>query len=84
MDTILQHPRLVIVSAKAEFLLLAGEHRVFHHPKASVRGHVLLHLERFLQALSPQLILLFVVTFGGHLCLHEITVPVIPNPRTPA
>ena len=69
VDTIWQHPALVVVCAQPELALLVGVHGTVSHPEAPVGRHVSTALEGPLVPLPSQLVLALVHTLGGHLGL---------------
>ena len=69
VDTVLQHPALVVVRAQAELALLVRVHGAVVHSKAPVGCHVSTPLEGPIVPLPAQLVLALVHTLGGHLSL---------------
>ena len=69
VDSVLQHPALVVVSTQPELALLVRVHGTVVHSEAPVGRHVLVALESFLVPLPSQLVLALVDTLGGHLGL---------------
>ena len=45
VDSIFQHPTLVVVSAQPKLVLLVRVHRPVFHPEPSVCGHVLMPIQ---------------------------------------
>ena len=71
VDTIWQHPTLVVVSTQPQLALLIREHGTVVHSKAPVGCHVLVPLKGSLVTGPAQLVLLLVHTLGGHLGLAD-------------
>ena len=77
VDTVLQHPTLVVVRAQAELTLLVRVHRAVVHAEAPVGCHVSAALEGPLETLGTHLVLALVDPLGrdlrlaGGLVLHE-------------
>ena len=69
VDTVLQHPALVVVRAQAELALLVRVHRAVVHAKAPVGCHVSAALKSPLETLGAHLVLAFVDPLGGDLRL---------------
>ena len=69
VDSILQHPALVVVRAQAELALLVRVHGAVVHAEAPVGCHVSTPLEGPLKPQGAHLILALVNTLGGHLRL---------------
>ena len=69
VDTVLQHPTLVVVRAQAELALLVRVHRAVVHAEAPVGCHVSAALEGPLETLGTHLVLALVDSLGGDLRL---------------
>ena len=69
VDTVLQHPALVIVRAQAELALLVRVHRAVVHAETPVGCHVSAALEGSLETLGTHLVLALVDPLGGDLRL---------------
>ena len=69
VDTVLQHPALVVVRAQAELALLVRVHRAVVHAKAPVGCHVSATLKSPLETLGAHLVLALVDPLGGDLRL---------------
>ena len=69
VDTVLQHPALVVVRAQAELALLVRVHRAVVHAKAPVGCHVSAALKSPLETLGAHLVLALVDPLGGDLRL---------------
>ena len=69
VDTVLQHPTLVVVSAKAELALLVRVHCAVVHAGTPVGRHVSTALEGPLVPQGAHLVLALVHTLGGYLRL---------------
>ena len=79
VDTVLQHPALVVVRAQTELALLVRVHRAVVHAEAPVGCHVSTPLEGLLETLGTHLVLALVDPLGrdlrlaGGLVLHVKT-----------
>ena len=69
MDSVLQHPALVVVCAQPELALLVGVHSAVSHAEATVGCHVPTPLKSPLVPCPSQLVLAFVDALGGQLGL---------------
>ena len=69
VDTVLQHPALVVVRTQAELALLLRVHGAVVHAEATVGCHVSTPLESSLKPRATHLVLALVDTLGGHLRL---------------
>ena len=69
VDTVLQHPALVVVRAQAELALLVRVHRAVVHAKAPVGCHVSAPLKSPLETLGAHYVLALVDSLGGDLRL---------------
>ena len=69
VNTIFQHPALVVVCAQAELALLVRVHGAVVHAEAPVGCHVSTTLEGSVIPLPTQLVLALVHTLGGNLGL---------------
>ena len=69
VDSVLQHPALVVVRAQAELALLVRVHRAVVHAEAPVGCHVSAALEGSLETLGTHLVLAFVNPLRGDLRL---------------
>ena len=69
VDSILQHPALVVVGAQAKLALLVRVHGAVVHAEAPVGCHVSATLEGPLEPQGAHLVLALVNTLGGHLRL---------------
>ena len=69
VDTVLQHPALVVVCAQAELTLLVRVHRAVVHAEAPVGCHVSAALKSSLETLGAHLVLALVDSLGGDLRL---------------
>ena len=69
VNTVLQHPALVVVRAQAELALLVRVHRAVVHAEAPVGRHVSAALEGPLEPLGAHLVLALVDPLGGDLRL---------------
>ena len=69
VDTVLQHPALVVVRAQTELALLVRVHGAVVHAKAPVGRHVSTVLEGPLEPHPAHLVLALVDTLRGHLRL---------------
>ena len=69
VDTVLQHPALVVVRAQAELALLVRVHGAVAHAEAPVGRHVSTALEGPLKPRATHLVLALVDTLGGYLRL---------------
>ena len=69
VDTVLEHPALVVVRAQAELVLLVRVHGAVVHAEATVGRHVSAALESSLKPRAAHLVLALVDTLGGHLRL---------------
>ena len=69
VDTVLQHPTLVVVRAQAKLALLVRVHRTVVHAEAPVGCHVSAALECSLETLGTHLVLALVDPLGGDLRL---------------
>ena len=69
VDTVLQHPTLVVVRAQAELALLVRVHRAVVHAEAPVGCHVSAALESSLETLGTHLVLALVDPLGRDLRL---------------
>ena len=69
VDSVRQHPALVIVRAQPELALLVRVHRAVVHAEAPGGCHVSAALEGPLKSLSAQLVLALVDPLGGDLRL---------------
>ena len=65
VDTVLQHPALVVVRAQTELALLIRVHRAVVHAEAPVGRHVSAALEGPLETLGTHLVLALVYPLGG-------------------
>ena len=69
VDSVLQHPALVVVRAQAELTLLVRVHRAVVHAEAPVGCHVFATLESPLEPFGAHLVLALVDPLGGDLRL---------------
>ena len=69
VDSVLQHPTLVVVRAQAELALLVRVHRAVVHAEAPVGCHVSAALEGPLETLGTHLVLALVDPLKGDLRL---------------
>ena len=69
VDSVRQHPALVVVCAQAELALLVRVHRAVVHAESPVGRHVSAALKGPLEPLSAHLVLALVDPLGGDLCL---------------
>ena len=69
VDTVLQHPALVVVRAQTELALLVRVHRAVVHAETPVGCHVSAALEGPLETLGTHLVLALVDPLGGNLRL---------------
>ena len=69
VDSVRQHPALVVVRAQAELALLVRVHCAVVHAEASVGCHVSAALEGPLETLPTHLVLALVDPLGGDLRL---------------
>ena len=69
VDTVLQHPTLVVVRAQAELALLVRVHSAVVHAEAPVGCHISAALEGPLEPLGAHLVLALVGPLGGDLRL---------------
>ena len=69
VDTVRQHPALVVVRAQPELALLVCVHRAVPHSETPVDHHVPIASKGQLETLGTHLVLAFVDSLGGHLRL---------------
>ena len=74
VDTVRQHPALVVVRTQTELALLVRVHRTVSHSEASVDHHIPIARKSPLETLQTHLVLPLVDSLGGHLRLAGGTV----------